>query len=64
METKIDFTQEELQLLCAACMSYGEKFMEIIKSTPNEEEDILDRLSDRARDSWNLAVKIAENLPG
>ena len=53
------FTQEELQLLYAACMSYGDKLSEIIKSIPNEETD---RLSDRAKDSWNLARKITEYM--
>jgi len=53
------FTQEELQLLYAACMSYGDKLSEIIKSIPNEETD---KLSDRAKDSWNLARKITEYM--
>lgn len=55
MDDRIRFTQEELQLLYAACMSYGDKLSEIIKSIPNEETD---KLSDRAKDSWNLARKI------
>lgn len=58
-KVKIEFTQEELQLLYAACMSYGDKLSEIIKSIPNEETD---RLSDRAKDSWNLARKITEYM--
>ena len=36
MDNRIDFTQEELQLLYAACMSYGDKLSEIVKSIPNE----------------------------
>ena len=59
MNSKIVFAQEELQLLYAACMSYGDKLSEIIKSIPNEETD---RLSDRAKDSWNLARKIIEYM--
>ena len=55
MDSRIRFTQEELQLLYAACMSYGDKLSEIIKSIPNEETD---KLSERAKDSWNLARKI------
>ena len=55
MDKRINLTQEELQLLYAACMSYGDKLSEIIKSIPNEETD---KLSDRAKDSWNLARKI------
>lgn len=58
MDNRINFTQEELQLLYAACMSYGDKLSGIIKSIPNEGESIINRLSDRAKDSWNLAVKI------
>lgn len=36
MNNRMEFTQEELQLLYAACMSYGDKLLEIIKSIPNE----------------------------
>ena len=63
METKIEFTQKELQLLYAACMSYGEKMLQISKDIPNERA-MVNMLSERAEDSWSLAVKIAENLPG
>ena len=59
MDKALEFNQEELQLLYAACMSYGDKLSEITKSIPNEGEDITERLSDRAKDSWNLAMKIA-----
>lgn len=59
MDDRIRFTQKELQLLYAACMSYGNKLSEIIKSIPNEETD---RLSDRAKDSWNIARKITEYM--
>lgn len=59
MENRMEFTQEELQLLYAACMSYGDKLSEIIKSIPNEETD---KLSDKAKDSWNLARKITEYM--
>lgn len=61
MENRMEFTQEELQLLYAACMSYGDKLSEIIKSIPNEETN---RLSDKAKDSWNLARKITEYMEG
>lgn len=59
MDNKMEFTQEELQLLYAACMSYGDKLSGIIKSIPNEETD---KLSDRAKDSWNLARKITKYM--
>lgn len=63
MDKRINLTQEELQLLYAACMSYGDKLSEIVKSIPNESFAIsglghIHGLSDRAKDSWNLAVKI------
>lgn len=60
MDNKMEFTQEELRLLYAACMSYGDKLSQILKNIPNEGEIILNRLSDRAKDSWNLARKITE----
>jgi len=62
MDKEIIFTQEELQLLYAACMSYGDKLSQVLKSIPNEGEIVLDRLSDRAKESWNLARKIAEYM--
>ena len=62
MDSRIRFTQEELQLLYAACMSYGDKLSEIKKNIPNENEIILDGLTDRAKDSWNLARKITEYM--
>lgn len=62
MGNKIEFTQEELQLLYAACMSYGDKLFEIVKSIPNEGGKVINRLSGRAKDSWNLAVKITKYM--
>lgn len=55
----MNFTQEELQLLYTACMSYGDKLSEIIKSIPNEDTD---KLSDRAKESWSLARKITSYI--
>ncbi len=59
----MDFTQNELQLLYAACMTYGNKLQDIIKSIPNEAK-LLNDLSDRAKESWNLARKITEYMEG
>lgn len=59
MEITMNFTQEELKLIYAACMNYGDKLAEIKKTIPNEDEIILDRLADHAKDSWNLAKKVA-----
>lgn len=64
MNNKMEFTQEDLQLLYAACMSYGDKLSQVLKSVPNEGEIVLDRLSDRAKESWNLARKITEYMEG
>lgn len=58
MDNRINFSQEELQLLYAACMSYGGRLSDILKSIPNERKDITGGLSDRADDSWKLARKI------
>ena len=65
MNNMINFTEEELQLLYAACMSYGDKLSNIVKEIPNELAAIngigqIHGLSDRAKDSWNLARKITE----
>lgn len=57
----MNFTQKELQLLYAACMSYGAKLSDIIKCIPNEIE-ATNSLSDKMKDSWNLARKIAEQI--
>lgn len=62
MDNKINFTQEELQLIYAACMSYGDKLAEIKKSISNEKKIVLDNLTDRAKESWNLARKITEYM--
>lgn len=62
MDNRINFTQEELQLIYAACMSYGNKLAEIKKSIPDEGEILLDNLADRAKDSWSLARKITEYM--
>lgn len=58
----MNFTQEELMLIYAACMNYGNKLSEIVKSIPNEGEFILDGLSERASDCWNLARKVTEYM--
>jgi hypothetical protein len=61
MNDKIIFTQEEMQLLYNACMSYGYKLNEIALNLSNE-PDITDLLEDKAKDSWELASKITEYM--
>ena len=62
MDRILEFTQEELQLIYVACMSYGDKLVEIKKSIPDEEKILLDNLADRAKESWNLARKVTEYM--
>ena len=62
MNKILEFTQDELQLLYAACMSYGNKLSEIKKSIPDEGKIVLDNLADRAKESWNFARKITEYM--
>lgn len=62
MDKTLEFTQEELQLIYAACMSYGDKLVAIKKSIPDEGKIVLDNLADRAKESWNLARKITEYM--
>lgn len=58
MDKAPNFTQDELQLLYAACLSYADKLIKIHKSIPDEGKNILDNLSGRATESWELAQKI------
>lgn len=62
MNKTLEFTKDELQLLYTACMSYGDKLAEIKRSISNEGKSVLDNLSDRAKESWNLARKITEYM--
>ncbi len=59
----ITFTREELQLLYAACMGCGDKFAELAKSIPNEEE-IGDYLIVKAKQTWKLAGKVIKYRRG
>lgn len=54
---KVELSENEIQLIYAACMSYGNKLAEMLNNIPNEPE-IFDKLGDRAKESWNLARKI------
>lgn len=51
------FTENELNLLYAACMSYGNSLVDTGKKLPNEDK-IVDIIADRAKESYNLARKI------
>lgn len=55
-EFEVD-TDDETQLIYAALMEYANKLYNIAKEVPNESE-ITNKLTDRAKQSWNLARKI------
>ena len=52
---------EEGYRVDAACMAYGNKLSEIAKEIPNEPK-IVDLLSKKANESWNMAIKITNYL--
>ena len=51
------FTENELNLLYVACMSYGKFLADTGKKLPIEDK-IVDIILDRAKESYNLARKI------
>ena len=51
------FSRNELDLMYAACMAYGNKLSKIAKEIPSEPK-IVDLLSKKAKESWNMAIKI------
>lgn len=55
------FSRNELDLMYAACMAYGNKLFEMAREIPNEPK-IVDVLSKKAKESWNMAVKITDYL--
>ena len=55
------FSRNELDLMYAACMAYGNKLFEMASEIPNEQQ-IVDLLSKRAKESWNMAIKITNYL--
>lgn len=57
----INYTEQELQIIFAALMSYGDKLSTIAKEIPNE-QDISDKLANKANEAWELAVEIAKVL--
>ena len=62
MDKTMTFTQEEIRLIYTACMNYGNKLEEIIKSIPNEEELIRDEISNKSRKHRRLANKVIEYI--
>ena len=55
------FSRNELDLMYAACMAYGNKLSEIAKEIPIELK-IADLLSKKTKESWNMAIKITNYL--
>ena len=56
----MNFTTEQKQLLYSALMSYGNKLSDMAKEIPNEIR-ITDMMTDKARQSWNLAREIIKD---
>lgn len=55
------FSRNELNLLYAACMAYGNKLSDMAKEIPNESK-VVELLSKKAKESWDMAVKIVNYL--
>ena len=55
------FSRNELDLMYEACMAYGNKLFEMAREIPNEPQ-IADLLSKKAKESWNMAIKITNYL--
>ena len=55
------FSRNELDLMYAACMAYGNKLSMMAKELPNEQK-IMKLLANRAKESWNMAMKIIHYL--
>lgn len=53
-------TTEQKQLIYAALMSYGNKLSDTAKEIPNE-ITITDMITDKAKQSWNLAREIIKD---
>jgi hypothetical protein len=56
-KTNISLTQEEIELIYAACMAYGTQLADMVKAIPNEPE-IADSLVNKASKCWKLARDI------
>lgn len=55
------FSRNELDLMYAAFMTYGSKLSMMAKELPNEPK-IADLLSKKAKESWNMAIRITNYL--
>jgi hypothetical protein len=55
------FTKEELELIYAACMLYGNQLFDMMRKIPNENE-ITDMMGDKAKESWDLARKVTNYM--
>lgn len=62
MGVGISFTQNEIQMVYAACMDYADRLCRIGGNMPSGERGMINRLSDRAREFWNLTAKMSEYM--
>ena len=63
MDKRINFTQEELQLIHVACMMYGNELSDISKKY-SPTEGMSESLRGRAAEFWNLGKKIKAHVEG
>ena len=57
LENEKQFTDDELQLIYAVLMAYGNKLSDMAKELPNE-SNIMNQMVNRAEEAWKLAVKV------
>lgn len=63
MDKRINFTQEELQLIHVACMMYGNELLDISKKY-SPTEGMSESLRGRAEEFCNLGKKIKAHMEG
>ena len=62
MRESVYLTEEEMQMIHAACTYYGEKLSQVIRSFPDEKPDIFGDLSARAAEFYRLAGKVTRHM--
>ena len=61
MNSKIELTEEELQMIYAGLMMYGNNLMDKCKDISSE-DNIIDMLSSRSKQYYSLARKITDYM--
>jgi hypothetical protein len=55
------FCEEDLEMIYAACIAYGNKLSDMAKNVPDEKE-LSEKLGARASDYYALATRVTEYL--